>query len=365
MNRLSKYKSTIKHFLPYKIVMRGLTKSNNLFVDNYFKYISQDNRVKFDTECKFDSIISIDGLGCTGCSAVIDVLREYNTNEVIGGVDPGSLSKETVLNFEVEFLRVAGGLYEIDKYIGSTSGSINDALLHRVIAMLSKTEIYCKFPAIRPYFYEFFDNIAQIFTIHPKDRYFNLHLLDDGDKHIYYLKVMTKQEFRAICRNFIYTIFNIIFAGSTRKNLVLEQICGDNDFNMEFYRSFLPTVKSIVVYRDPRDVYRDAKLFGEDWMHHESPESFIEWYKYKLNTFNPVNIKGFLVVRFEDLLFDYQNQIQRIEDYLEIPSSCHSAPKSCFDPSVSKRNCFIWKNDREDKASYDKIQNELSELCYK
>ena len=83
-----------------------------------------------------------------------------------------------------------------------------------------------------------------------------------------------------------------------------------------------------------------------------------------MQTFSLDGNGEYLVVRFEDLLYDYPNQVERIEKYVGLNPSQHLYPKTCLDISVSRKNVGLWKTDKEYKEIYNQIRKELSVICY-
>lgn len=282
----------------------------------------------------------------------------------MGLIDIGSQEDHRVFDYEIELCRTAGGLFEIEKYIGKISVNVNDALLHRVVLALSSSPIYRKHKELRPYFYEFLSQISFVFSRNNNKNYFNGHLAYNGNNYMCYLKKMTTDDYHQIASKFANTLFNKLFKDSDKCYLVLDQICGDDQRDMDFYRNYFPNLKSIFVYRDPRDIFYDAKHFKVGWIPHEKVEAFISWYKYCMQTFSIDGDVDYLVVRFEDLIIDYSKQVDRIEKYVGLSPSQHLYPKKCLDVTVSRKNIGLWKSDTEFADSYNKIRKELSEICY-
>ena len=371
MKRNSIIKRVIKNSLPYGVVnclRRGKTitpVAPNSFMGQYFDYIDNATaRVTFDEESKFKNIIDIQGFGWSGSSAALDLLSEYEDTEVMGLIDRGSQAERRVFDYEIELFRTAGGIFEIEKFIGKISLNSNDALIHRLILAITSSEIYLRYEEMRPYFYEFFSQIVAIFSRNNNVSAFNNHLPYNGNNVKCYLKSMSVNDYHRIARRFANTLLNKLFADSNMGYLVADQICGDDQRDLNFYRNYFPNIKSIFVYRDPRDVYYDAKHYNVAWIPYEDVNLYIAWYKYCMQTFSLDGNGEYLVVRFEDLVYDYQKQVERIEKYVGLSSSQHLYPKKCLDVSVSKKNVGLWKSDRKYFDAYDQINKELGLICY-
>lgn len=367
----SSIKRVIKNCLPYGVVnclqrTKTITPIDpNSFMGQYFNYI--DNaaaRVTFDEDSRFKNIIDIQGFGWSGSSAALDLLSEYDDTEVMGLIDRGSQAERRVFNYEIELFRTAGGIFEIEKFIGKISLNSNDALIHRLVLAITSSEIYLQFEEMRPYFYEFFSQIVTLFSRNNNASAFNNHLPYNGNNVKCYLTKMSVDDYHRIARRFANTLLNRLFADSNKGYLVADQICGDDQRDLTFYRNYFPNIKSIFVYRDPRDVFYDANHFKVAWIPYEDVNSFILWYKYCMQTFSLDGNGEYLVVRFEDLVYDYQKQVERIEEYVGLTSSQHLYPKKCLDVSVSRKNVGLWRSDRKNSDAYIQIKKELGLICY-
>ena len=371
MKRNSIIKRVIKNCLPYGVVNSLRRKKTimpidpNSFMGQYFDYIDNSTaRVEFDEESKFKSIIDIQGVGWSGSSAALDLLSEYDDTEVMGLIDRGSQAERRVFDYEIELFRTAGGIFEIEKFIGKISLNSNDALIHRVILAITSSEIYLQFEEMRPYFYEFFSQIVTIFSRNNNVSAFNNHLPYNGNNVKCYLTKMSVSDYHRIARRFANTLLNRLFPDSNKRYLVADQICGDDQRDLNFYRNYFPNIKSIFVYRDPRDVFYDAKHFSVAWIPYENVNSYISWYEYCMQTFTLDGNGDYLVVRFEDLVNDYSKEVERIEKYVGLTSVQHLYPQKCLDVSVSRKNVGLWKSDSKYNDAYNQIKKELGIICY-
>jgi len=53
--------------------------------------------------------------------------------------------------------------------------------------------------------------------------------------------------------------------------------------------------------------------------------------------FSPNN-KNLLNIKFEDLIFDYNNQVSLIQEFIGVDATSHITPRKYFDPIVSAKN---------------------------
>ena len=95
--------------------------------------------------------------------------------------------------------------------------------------------------------------------------------------------------------------------------------------------------------------------------HVPSADKYISWVSTFYKYFE-LDSKEYLVVRYEDLIFDYEAQKEKIERYLGL--SKHNSPKSCFDPSISCKYVGMWKQSNLNPDLFNIIQQRLSQYCY-
>lgn len=349
---------------PYGLVRKYKEKkqmSKSTFWDEYVKYLVSGDRCEFLTESSVRAVVSIQGLGHTGSGAVLDLLREYEKTVVVGIVDEvGSLSTKDESRWEMDFARRAGGLFEIEKYLTIRNISFQDALLHRFMLLVQHSKLYQNVPEVRKCFFEFF---RQICTYYDDVSWpcSNPHLDYNGMNNALFLNSMGTQEYRVLCRHFLYTLFNC-FCVKSDEILVLDQFISDYEFDYKRYYDYIPNLKPIFVYRDPRDVYVFAKENDVCWIPTSSVDKFINWYKRK-TCFNFSEIQGYYV-SFERLIKEYNRVVSEIEEFLQLDGVTHTTQLTKFDPAVSKQGVGIWKKHTELEEDFSKIKESLDFLIY-
>ena len=343
------------------------------------KYIPPKNTYK--------KLIGACGFGDSGSGAVTDLLSEFDNISVIGDHDihGGSpLSKDkTIPRFEVDIFRCYSGIFDLE----SAFEPVTHTSIVKILAFLNAMEYYYKTPRYHicndkfmELVYEFIDNITtgKIEASNPLDgdnafifrqgadeeaysNIYNPFVFDRLRKRYYWIpKDITKKQYRAYAKEFIHKFLNTI---ESKEYLALDQfvsICG-SDF--EVFREYIDNFKMITIYRDPRDVYCQAMLVNHLWVPSD-PDEFIRWYKgTHVEKFINANDSDHLCVRFEDLIFDYDNQADRIISFLGIDKSHHVSPKSQFRPEFSQRNVGLYKA-FEDQSIINYIEDNLKEFCY-
>lgn len=123
--------------------------------------------------------------------------------------------------------------------------------------------------------------------------------------------------------------------------------------------------KAIIVDRDPRDVYLFAKnvaLGSATFIPTDSVKDFIEYYRLCRITEQPKNPDRVLYMSFEDMIYDYENTVERIDAFIGLE---HKEPqKKYFNPDASVNNTQLFLRYPQYADDIKLIENELSEYLY-
>ena len=182
------------------------------------------------------------------------------------------------------------------------------------------------------------------------------------NRYCYYIKDLKIKEYRKLAKIFLLDFFNSI---ESKENLVLDYGLCDYEADFDKYQDYVGDYKYITVYRDPRDVYMTGILLDESWMP-KDVEDFCIWYNDKnknLDKYINSNDPRQLVLRFEDLVLNYDKSLSVILDFLNIDKSHHITPKKHFRPEYSIKNIALYKNAKNKKA-IDTIEAHLRDYCY-
>ena len=371
MNIKKKIRHAIRWFMPFGLV-RWYAQSRQEeptepsrcdmdmnFMSDYRRYIMGNNHVRFTQKCPFDTIVSVNGFGFSGSGAVMDLLREYSNTYVIGTVDyEGSAASRDMHFEEVDILRLAGGLFEVERFLRSNNVFQNDALLHRVVAQIEHSEIFRKIPSTREYFYEYLHQICDILACSPKWQYYNQFLDYKQNNDI------SINQYRSICRRLLNSIFSIIKSDSQKQILVLDQFINDFEFDVVRYKEYVPNLKIIMIYRDPRDVYAFANIKNVEWIPHHSLEVFIKWNNIIYKNYNCKEHDLYYALQFERLIEEYEKVVPVLERYIGVEDAVHNRKGECLNPAESRKNIHLWKKDINNQEIYNNIKMQLSQLCY-
>jgi hypothetical protein len=305
-------------------------------------------------------IIFIAGLGATGSSAVIDLLKEVKSyfvfeNEFRLFVDPGgllNLHDAIVRNWSIYQTDVAIKNYKnFVKAINSRFKSPYSTLGHNKYLddeLIMQTKRYTDNlieleyiglwygidHLIKRQLYKFKWFTRQRFISHP----------------IYVAKQLSDADFNEITGDYINSLVDYCL-----KKYNADHFCFNENFSCMFPTKILnmvPESKMIIVIRDPRDVY--ATAVKNKWP--AAPfrkEDFLKWelaifnrwmnIQEKLNKLDPTE-KKYKVIKFEELIEDYDRLLPQLLNFCGAAKADHKEKKKFLIPERSIKNVGLWKS---------------------
>lgn len=333
----------------------------------------------------YDELVCITGFVNSGSGTVIDFLSEFDNTTVYGGYDDdsgGPLSKKSVKkSIEIDFLRSSIGVFALEYIIDST----NEFLKHTMMALfITHSEYYYRQGGFYSDQYmkltwNFINKLVEFKVVSnfcgrefsPDLSFFNYSYGDyknlsspfianfANEHNLYFLKKMTKEEYISLAGQYVQTLFKSI---ESKKYLILDQVISDGNPDVEYHMKYCGPLKEICIYRDPRDVYTYTIENNVGCTPH-NPRDFIIWYLNKVAPYISYQHDNYLILRFEDMVLDYENATKKIMAFLGLNKNEHVLQYGYFDPSISKKNIGIHKccNDKEAIAT---IENALYKYCY-
>ena len=162
---------------------------------------------------------------------------------------------------------------------------------------------------------------------------------------------------------------------NNKKNIV----CTNNmiePYNSEKYLNFFNNPFLISVWRDPRDIYVSTKV-GNKYIpdfetsksidsHHKSftlsddIDNFILREKILLSKCDFKNSKRILNIKFEDIVYNFEESIQKLSQFLNIEFGDVDFLKKAINIEKSKSNIGLWKK-YHNQQEIDLIKKELSD----
>ena len=163
-------------------------------------------------------------------------------------------------------------------------------------------------------------------------------------------------------RNYVEEILISAGLNSTNKILLDQPFSGDVPLNsMKFYDN----PKAIVVYRDPRDVYilaRKVQMSSCSWIPQEDVTLYIKYMKMMYRNIGKNLSDSVLYIRFEDLIYKYEETVNKIELFLGI--SEHKKQGLYFNKNISVNNTNLFRKYPSEMANIALIEREMRDYLF-
>lgn len=178
------------------------------------------------------------------------------------------------------------------------------------------------------------------------------------------MSMISPEEFYESSRSFILDVIKEI--SDNEENIVLDQLLLPHNLNL-IDKYNIDGLLPIIISRDPRDVFVLNKYFWEP-RNQEVPyptdvKEFCKYYRMMRENEKTGNILA-LRLNFEDLVLNYEETKESIEDFVGIDSSQHRAKFDFFNPAISVNNLQVFNRDDKYKEEVEFIESELSDYLY-
>jgi len=176
----------------------------------------------------------------------------------------------------------------------------------------------------------------------------------------------TRAKFYSLTKKYTSNLFNSASSDKGISHLYFEQLVPA--MKIDRYFNYCNNLKVIVVDRDPRDIYLLNQIYwkGASFICDTSDvHQYIDWYKsMRFNLEKDYNNTNVLKVRFEDLVYNYDDTLSKILNFSGISARDHIRKKMFFDPEKSKLNTQLWKKHNLFSFEVSEIHSRLSEFCF-
>ena len=172
------------------------------------------------------------------------------------------------------------------------------------------------------------------------------------------------KEFYKFAHDYIYKLVEEISKG--KDNIIIDQfLLPFNLFRVDNY--FDNKLKVIAVERDPRDVFVLNKyIWPERGITVPFPtevNEFCDFYKRMRESEKECKSSKVLRIKFEDLIYNYDKELERITNFLEFKKEDHINKKTRFNPDLSIKNTQLFRKE-EYKEESKIIEEKLSKYLY-
>lgn len=328
-------------------------------------------------------IVGVSGYGATGASAYMDILSEFENIRALKGVE-FQLLQETDGLIDLAFHvtqrrnRLAES-FAMERFLRVVNGSQCDNL-NRVTSDVLRQRARGYLDAISTVHWKGrsgfqpadFNGAISLAPINRALKWVNrvtTRLIGKNayPKHMMRQTDIGKERFVAETKEFLKDVIAAL-PNEGQENIALEQLFSTSNPCEGF--EYFDDVRSIVVDRDPRDVYVLTNYLlphiATFMPHDKDVRSFVEYWRaihVSNETCDETDAKGkVLHVRFEDLVFARDETVSVLERFLGLR---HGGDYGrFFDPAASANNTCLYKTHCQEKSDIEYIEQHLSEFLY-
>mgnify|MGYP000865084983 CR=1 FL=1 len=338
--------------------------------------------------------VAVTGYFGTGSSAVVDLLKEYKTVRVVPFNDK---------SYEHNVMYHHGGLYDVCSLLtrGNTLYT-SDKVINNFVKEMKRLNDYnyVWFGSYQKMFgdkfmnlvYEFVDSIAEkredkttnhiiktrfsiikaaaqlALRVTQKRRFSNYGVKYIYDKEDAYCALPTEDELYAAARKFTSGYFSLFDGNDPSEVKIFDHIIWPGQVDA-FQQCFDNSFKMIIVDRDPRDLFIldrhiwTSNKFRKSKAHFPADASQFanEWRGTLVNSYTNPNA---MRVHFEDLIYNYEEMVQKIEEFLGLKSEDHSDARMHFNPDDSIENSQVFRVNEEWEKEVKPIVELIPDLLY-
>ena len=370
-------KKLIRLHKPWSIRSYDLRREIALFWDTPAYMPENSNKEQYE------QLVAVNGFGASGSSAVTDFLAEFSEITALGGAYSFSNPNRKDNQYECTFVLENGSILSLEEniYHSMLKNPISrKAALEFSIYILrnyhSNIYIYDEYYLQRSKKF-LFDLIEHHWRYSLKTWYIpcvefkytpprlQKRILIDDPLYTQIVDVLwkkiDKKDFRKLAKEYIKDFLKHI---PSKKFLLCDQLIIGYEYkhNQEFLDDYFDNLKLIFTWRDPRDQYATFRNRHMD-MRVQTPEAFIEFYKRSMSGLLEVKHENFLLIRFEELVLNYDKTTKEIIDFLGLDLTKHTKKFEFFDPKVSIKKIGSYKT-YHDQEAIKIIERELSEYCW-
>lgn len=316
-------------------------------------------------------IVSVCGFHCSGSSAVIHLLKEYD--------------KTRIIDFECMILDLPDGIRDLDYCLHAGGGYFREDR-----AMLRFRKMVHNHRYIQKYSGKKADAITgqyldKLTAVQWQGRsVYDYIYYDTAERYLWYLRRLfekiiylrtkkrvgftnrqmrmkaSEQDFDAVTREYMDNLIRA-FGGDLNKVTVMDQLMPP--VNTKEYLKYVNNAKAIIVDRDPRDMYLNLHLGVDCNCVPLTAKEFVEYHKQWWESKEMYrDSEDILYIQFEDLIYHYEETLTRVEVFLGLTK--HSRKRQIFRPEHSINNTQIFRRIQgfEDDIRY--IEQELKDYLY-
>ena len=182
------------------------------------------------------------------------------------------------------------------------------------------------------------------------------------------ISFVSEKEFYDYARKFVSSYLNMF---NKKNNMyIYDHLLKPSHVN-DIDNYFTDDFRMIIVERDVRSLflynkYIRLKDYGINSKYPTDVNEFVEfWKRFKSLEKNCKNNKKVLRIYLEDLVYNYDNTVKKIEEFLELDSNSHSNKGKYFNIDRAEKKSKLYLQNDEWKNEISIIEKELKEYLYK
>ena len=164
------------------------------------------------------------------------------------------------------------------------------------------------------------------------------------------------------------TYISALFSNDLYKNkyVLVDQLLPAYDIGR--YSNYFFDIKTLVIDKDPRDLYAtQIAEKGVGYIPCNDVDIFVDWYKATRAQRYRINMEWkntALFIPFESLIYEYEDSLEKIKEFIGFKTDEHIYKKQFFIPEKSIINTQVYKRYPQLKNDIEKIEKELEEYCF-
>lgn len=189
--------------------------------------------------------------------------------------------------------------------------------------------------------------------------------LNPLNKEMTYCSLKNEDQFLEATQKYVHSLL-LALNQEEKEYIEIDQIVPSSNIDL-YLRYFSDDIFVFIVDRDPRDVFLLGKYYWQESICPKKVNDFCEWFEYNRKPpYSLTKDERIIHVRFEDLVYKYEETVEMIEDVTGLSKDSHIRQFSKFNPKRSAHNTQLWKRHAtdEDLRDMEIIEKKLSKYLY-
>lgn len=330
-------------------------------------------------------VIGVCGFGYSGSGAVMDLLNEYDGIKTLSEADiefsilyrPDGLTDleyhvENPCRYFASDVAIERFRNKIKSFFKAHHRYFEDDAIYKIMSLTDdylSSISYATWKGWWSYDIDQMDAVSLfIYKLLNKLTAHNPKLNIKLQKKFYYRDMhlaVKPEDFMEITQRYVKDLLLQLGLDIEREIVLLNQVfAADNPTRSSV---FFKNKKIIVVDKDPRDLYlllKRESFKGCSWTPTGNVDDYIGFYEGMRRGYEDIDRSQVLLVKIEDMIYEYDNTIAVIENYLGLNKEAHVHPLMYFDPKKSINNTQLFRKYPDMKGDIAKIEERLEKYLF-